>query len=112
RWESKVHTWEQPASSACRASSTTLAAGGLVWRTTPTFTSRHPSAGPREPEVDRARGRVGPPGGHDLAPCVEVHAFGPVHVGVAEQRALPAAEGVVGDGHRDRHVHAYHPAVG
>ena len=35
RWESNVHTWLNPASSAWRASSTTRHAGGLVWRTTP-----------------------------------------------------------------------------
>ena len=38
----------------------------------------------------------------------KLHALGAVGVGVAEQRALPAAEGVVGHRHRDRHVDADH----
>src|SRR5665811_1904084 len=61
-----------------------------------------------EAEVDAGGGRVGPARGDDLAAGVEVHALGAVHVGVAEQRSLPAAEGVVGHRHRDRHVDADH----
>src|SRR6185503_18394152 len=38
----------------------------------------------------------------------ELHAFHAVLVGVAEGGALPAAEGVIGDRHRDRHVDADH----
>ena len=32
-------------------------------------------------------------------------------VGVAERAALPPAEGVIGDRHRDRHVDADHPDI-
>src|SRR5271163_2522073 len=38
----------------------------------------------------------------------EAHALGPVHVVVAEQRALPAAEAVERHRHRDRYVDADH----
>src|SRR3569833_2384962 len=61
-----------------------------------------------EPQVDAAVSWIEPAGGDDLAPGVEVHALGAVHMGVAEQRRLPAAEGVIGHRHRDRHVHADH----
>ena len=43
-----------------------------------------------------------------FAARVEVDPLGPVDVPVAEERALPAAERVVGDRHRDRHVDADH----
>src|SRR5690348_1120445 len=66
------------------------------------------SSGPREAEVDLRTGRVGPARGDHLAAGVELDPLGPVHVGVAEERVLPAAEGVVGDRHRDRHVDADH----
>src|SRR3546814_14091918 len=45
----------------------------------------------------------------DLGP--ETHPFGAVLVGVAERAALPAAEGVIGNGHRDRHVDPHHADV-
>src|SRR5215217_102725 len=111
RCESKVHTWLKPNSSAWRASSTTRHAGGLVWRTTPKSTAA-PLPGPREAELDGAGGRVGPARRHDLGARVEVHTVGAIHVGVAEQRCLPAAEAVVGDRDGDGDVHAHHPAVG
>src|SRR5690348_9810907 len=66
------------------------------------------SASTREPEVDRARARIGPARRDDLGTRVEVDALGTVHVDVAEQRGLPAPERVVRDGHRDRHVDADH----
>src|SRR5690606_4017452 len=50
----------------------------------------------------------GPALGHDLGAGEEAHAVHPVLVEVGEARALPAAETVVGDGHRDRHVDADH----
>ena len=59
----------------------------------------------------RGVGRVGPAGGDDLAAGVEVHAVVAVDVVVAEERVLPAAEGVVADGHRDRDVHADHAGL-
>src|SRR4051812_35572912 len=105
--ESNVHTWLKPAASARLASSTTPRAGGSHCSTTPTSM---PSPHLREAEVDLGRGRVRPAGGDDLAACVELDAFGAVHVQVAEERGLPAAEAVVGDRDRDRHVHADHAA--
>ena len=62
----------------------------------------------REAEVDATVARVEPAGGDHLAAGEEVHTLGAVGVGVAEQRALPAAEAVVRGGHRDRHVDADH----
>ena len=66
----------------------------------------------REAEVDAAVARVEPAGRDGLAAGVEVDAFGAVHVRVAEQRGLPAAERVVRHRHRDRHVHADHADLG
>jgi hypothetical protein len=40
-----------------------------------------------------------------------VDALTAVHVGVPEQRGLPAAEGAVRHRHRDRHAHAGHPSL-
>src|SRR5829696_809378 len=68
----------------------------------------------REPQLQatlRTVGGVDPPGGDDLATGEEVDTLGAVGVGVPEQRALPASEGVVGDGHRHRHVDADHAHV-
>src|SRR5688572_228001 len=107
-WLSNVHTWLNPYSSACRASSTTRADGGVVWRTTPTSTL---SPVPGEAEVDGAGARVGPAAGDHLGPGVEVHALRTVHVLVAEQARLPPTEAVVADGHRNRHVDADHADV-
>src|SRR6476661_5250920 len=53
-------------------------------------------------------GGFGPPGGDYLAAGVEGDAFGAVDVRVAEERSLPAAEGVVGHGHGQRHIDADH----
>src|SRR5665811_396822 len=47
-----------------------------------------------EAEVDAGGGGVGPASGDDLAAGVEAHALGTVHVRIAEQRSLPATEGV------------------
>uniref|UniRef100_A0A0N4ZD65 Transcriptional regulator n=1 Tax=Parastrongyloides trichosuri TaxID=131310 RepID=A0A0N4ZD65_PARTI len=54
---------------------------------------------------------VGPAGRHRLGLGPELHAFHAVLVGVAEARTLPAAEGVVGHRHRDRHIDADHADV-
>src|SRR6478672_7146819 len=51
---------------------------------------------------------VGPAGGDRLDLGPELHAFHAVLVGVAEGRALPAAEGVIGDRHGDRDVDPDH----
>src|SRR5215210_3407361 len=60
--------------------------------------------------VARGVGRVlGPAGRDHLAARVELHALGAVDVRVAEQRRLPAPEGVEGHRHRDRDVDADHP---
>src|SRR4029453_18948905 len=93
-WESNVHTWLKPAASACLASSTSPSAGGPHCSTTPTSM---PSPHLRESHVPLGGRRVRPPRGHDLAARIELDAFGPVHVQVAEERGLPAAEAVVGD---------------
>src|ERR671914_527186 len=69
------------------------------------------SARAREAKIDRRGPRIGPAGGDDLATRVERDALRPIHVQVAEQRRLPAAEAVVGDGHRNRHVDADHTDV-
>ena len=53
-------------------------------------------------------GGFGPAGGDHLAAGVEGDAFRAVDVLVAEQRGLPAAEGVVGHRHGQRHVDADH----
>src|SRR5207244_3695736 len=52
-----------------------------------------------------------PARGDDLRTRVELDALRPVHVRVAEQRRLPAAEAVVRDRDGDRHVHADHADV-
>src|SRR4051794_3786996 len=107
RCESNVHTCENPRTSARLARSTTRHAGGLVWRTTPTCTS----ADLREPEVDGGGRGVGPALGDDLGAGVEVDPVRPVHVRVAEQRRLPAAEAVIRDRDGDGHVDAHHAGV-
>ena len=61
------------------------------------MTNSAPSLTPRRP----ARG-------DRLGLGVEADRIRPVLVEVAEARALPAAEGVIGDRHRDRHVDADH----
>src|SRR3954467_6529561 len=62
----------------------------------------------RKAEIDLAGGRVRPARGDDLAARVELNSLRSVDVQVAEEGVLPAAEGVVRDGHGDRHVHADH----
>ncbi len=49
-----------------------------------------------------------PARGHGLELSIEAHAFHDVDAVVAEDRGLPAAEGVIGHRHRDRHVDAHH----
>src|SRR5208282_5334532 len=49
-----------------------------------------------------------PAGGHGLGAGVEADRIRPMLVEIAEPRALPAAESVIGDRHRDRHVDADH----
>src|SRR5919109_890716 len=68
-------------------------------------------SGLRGAQGDGARGRIGPARGNDLACRVELNALGSVGVEVAEERALPAAEGVPGNRHRDRHVDPDHADV-
>src|SRR5262245_20633746 len=117
RWESNVHAYVKPSSSAWRASSTTRHAGGFVCNTMPNSMPppfcvwsclRRRSARAWEPEVDRGGRRVRPATRDHLGPRVEAHALRTVHVRVPEQGRLPPAEAVVGDGHRDGHVHADH----
>ena len=50
----------------------------------------------------------GPAGGHGLEARVEAHAFRAVDRHIAEQRALPAAETVECQWHRNRHIDADH----
>src|SRR5688500_19576519 len=87
--ESNVHTWLKPARSARCASVTRSRAGGSHWKTTPKSIGLSHL---REAEVDLAGGRIGPAGGDHLGAGVERQAVGPVHVQVAEQRRLPAAD--------------------
>ena len=54
---------------------------------------------------------LGPTGRDDLGLRVEAHALGAVNVGVAQQRLLPATEGVVGDRNRDRHIDTDHAGL-
>src|SRR5437879_4507666 len=61
-----------------------------------------------EAQVDAAVRGIQPPLGDRLAAGEEVDAVGAVGVRVAEEGRLPAAEGVVGDRDRDRHVDADH----
>ena len=56
-------------------------------------------------------GLRGPPGGDGLGAGVEVHAFGAVDVGVAQQRFLPSTERVVGNRGGDGHVDAHHAGL-
>src|SRR3546814_11447209 len=51
---------------------------------------------------------VGPALRHGLGAAVEADAVHAVLVEVAEARSLPAAEGMIGDRPRDRHVDAHH----
>src|SRR5436190_1496941 len=69
------------------------------------------SASLREAEVDLGGRRARPARGDDLRAGVEVDPLGAVDVAVAEERALPAPEAVVGDGNRDRHVDPDHPRL-
>src|SRR4029079_15435073 len=107
---SYASSWVLPVSPRCVCD----IAPALNTRATPAtgwVANEHPSRLPGfgEAEVDRGLGGVGPAAGHDLAARVEVDALGAVHVRVAEQARLPAAEAVVADRHRDRHVDADHP---
>ena len=70
--------------------------------------SARPSVHRRDGEARAVLDARRPARGHRLGPGVEADRIRPVLVQVAEARALPAAEGVVGDRHRDRHVDADH----
>src|SRR5207248_7569604 len=61
--------------------------------------------------VVRVNESVGPALGHDLVLGPEAHAFLTVLADVAEAGALPPAEAMVGDRHRDRHVDPDHADV-
>src|SRR5207247_11476136 len=52
-----------------------------------------------------------PARGHCLCLSVKAHRVGPALVQVAEPRALPAAERVIRELHRNRQVHAHHADV-
>jgi hypothetical protein len=54
---------------------------------------------------------VPPPTRDSLTPRIEAHAVGSVDVQVTEERAIPAAEGVVGDGNRNGNVNSHHARV-
>ena len=56
-----------------------------------------------------ARMPVGPTASHCLDVGIEADTFHPMHIVVAEQRALPPPEAVEGHGHGDRDVDADHP---
>src|SRR5690554_6741683 len=62
----------------------------------------------RHGELGAAADGVGPALHDRLLLGIEAHPLLAVGVGVAEQRALPAAEAVPGHGHWDRHVDAHH----
>src|SRR5690606_1836813 len=62
----------------------------------------------RHGKVAFRRAAARPSLGHDLGTGVEAHTIHSVLVEVAEARALPAAEAVVGHRHRDRYVDADH----
>ena len=104
--ESNVHTYSNPYASARLARSITRARRRRRLQHHPEL---HVTVFSREAEVD---GAAWPGSGQrlrdDLGAGVEVDAFGAVHVRVAEQAGLPAAEAVVADRHRDRHVDADH----
>src|SRR3954470_21369117 len=54
---------------------------------------------------------IGPALRYDLVLGPKAHAFLAVLADVAEARALPPAEAVVGDRHRNRHVDPDHPDI-
>src|SRR5215467_11892451 len=76
----------------------------MSWSSTMLFHYRHA-------EVRGGVHALSPASGHGLDAGVEAHALGAVLVHVAEDRALPAAESVERERHRDRHVDADHAAV-
>src|SRR5882672_9144408 len=53
-------------------------------------------------------GAARPAGRHRFEAGEEAYAFGPVHVVIAEERSLPAAEAMEGHGHGDGNVDAHH----
>src|SRR5215831_14852444 len=76
----------------------------MSWSSTMLFHYRHA-------EVRGGVYALAPASGHGLDARVEAHALGAVLVHVAEDRALPAAEGMERQRHRDRNVDADHAAV-
>src|ERR1700732_1939737 len=75
-----------------------------IWFMTRSIHGRNPQL--RAP-LDAGR----PARGHRLGVGVEADRIRPVLVEIAEAGLLPAAEGVVGDRHRDRHVDADHADI-
>src|SRR5918995_5511887 len=69
------------------------------------------SAHRRHDEVGTGADARGPARGDRLQLGVEADTLGTVHVVVAEQRGLPAAEAVERHRHRDRHVDADHAVL-
>src|ERR671910_3801302 len=76
----------------------------------PRISLRRPTASPhgRHDEVGARPDTGRPARGDGLQLGVEADTLGAVHVVVAEQRGLPAAEAVERHGHRDRHVDPNH----
>src|SRR5207248_6336673 len=83
--------------------SRTIPRKNIVFMKTPLLSQR------RHVEARTGRVLVRPACGYGLGARVELHPFGAVHVQVAEERILPAAERVERHRHRDRHVDADHP---
>src|SRR5665811_846580 len=65
----------------------------------------------REAQVNCAAGRIRPAGGDHFVAGVEADAVRSVHVGVAEERVFPAADGVGPDGHRNGNIDAQHACL-
>src|SRR5258705_13989895 len=64
----------------------------------------------RHDEAGIARA-LGPSRGHRLQPRVEAHTIRAVLVRVPEDRALPAAEAVIGEGHGNGHIDHDHADI-
>src|SRR4051794_23008867 len=62
-----------------------------------------------KPEVNFACARIGPTASDDLGSGVKLDAVGTVHMQVAEERSLPAAEAVIRDRDRNWYVDSHHP---
>src|SRR5258708_3743920 len=73
-----------------------------------TLPSAIPSPHGRDDEMALGVDSLRPAGGDGLDLGVELHPLHAMLVGVAERTALPAAEGVVGHRHRNRHIDPDH----